>query len=41
MLATMNPVDSIGAHAAYHVTAVTHSYETRNFLPPQTFVSSR
>jgi hypothetical protein len=41
MLATMNPVGSIGAHAAYHVTAVTHSYETRNFLPPQTFVSSK
>ncbi len=35
MLATMNPVGSLAAHATYHVTAVTHSYETRNFLPPQ------
>lgn len=41
MLATMNPIGSIGAHAAYHVTALTHSYETRNFLPPQTYVSSK
>jgi hypothetical protein len=41
MLATANPIGSIGAHALYHVTAVTHSYETRNFLPPQTFVGSR
>jgi hypothetical protein len=41
MLATMNPIGSIGAHAAYHITAVTHSYETRNFLPPQTFVTSK
>ena len=41
MLATMNPIGSIGAHAAYHITAVKHSYETRNFLPPQTFVTSK
>jgi hypothetical protein len=41
MLATTNPIGSIAAHASYHVTAVTHSYETRNFLPPQTFVRSR
>lgn len=35
MLVTMNPVGSLAVHASYHVTAVTHSYETRNFLPPQ------
>jgi hypothetical protein len=36
MLATANPIGSIGAHVAMHVTAVTHSYETTIFLPPQT-----
>jgi hypothetical protein len=36
MLATANPIGSIGAHIAMHVTAVTHSYETTIFLPPQT-----
>jgi hypothetical protein len=36
MLATMNPVGSIAAHVAMHVTAVTHAYETNVFLPPQT-----
>jgi hypothetical protein len=36
MLATMNPVGSIAAHISMHVTAVTHSYETTVFLPPQT-----
>lgn len=36
MLATVNPIGSIGAHISMHVTAVTHSYETTIFLPPQT-----
>jgi len=36
MLATANPIGSIGAHISMHVTAVTHSYETTIFLPPQT-----
>jgi len=36
MLATANPVGSIAAHISMHVTAVTHSYETTVFLPPQT-----
>jgi hypothetical protein len=36
MLATANPIGSIGAHVSMHVTAVTHSYETTIFLPPQT-----
>jgi hypothetical protein len=35
MLVTTNPVGSLAVHASYHVTAVTHSYETRNFLPPR------
>lgn len=35
---TGNPIGSIVAHAAMHVTAVTHAYETDTFLPPQTFV---
>jgi hypothetical protein len=32
----MNPIGSMAVHASYHVTAVTHSYETKIFLPPQT-----
>ena len=37
-MATGNPVGSLVAHGAMHVTAVTHSYETDVFLPPQTDV---
>ena len=40
-LLTANPVGSIEAHVAMHVTAVTHSYETNTYLPPQTDVTSR
>jgi len=36
MLATANPIGSVVAHASMHVAAVTHSYETDVFLPPQT-----
>ena len=35
-LATANPLGSVIAHASMHVAAVTHSYETDVFLPPQT-----
>ena len=35
MLATANPIGSIGAHISMHVTAVVHAYETPTFLPPQ------
>ncbi|MEZ4572751.1 MAG: hypothetical protein R2849_21030 [Thermomicrobiales bacterium] len=35
-MATGNPVGSLVAHSAMHVTAVAHSYETDVFLPPQT-----
>jgi hypothetical protein len=40
-LLSANPIGSIGAHVSMHVTAVTHAYETRDYLPPQTFVSSK
>lgn len=36
MLATMNPIGSMAAHASMHITAVIHAYETPTFLPPQT-----
>ena len=36
MLATMNPLGSMAAHASMHITAVIHAYETPTFLPPQT-----
>lgn len=35
MLLTANPAGSIIAHAAMHVTAVAHAYETPTYLPPQ------
>jgi hypothetical protein len=41
MLATANPIGSMAAHVSYHITAVNYSYETKNFLPPQTFVTSK
>ena len=34
--ATVNPVGSVIAHVSQHVAAVTHSYESRIFLPPAT-----
>jgi hypothetical protein len=40
-LLTTNPAGSVVAHAAMHTTAVTHSYETDVYLPPQTSVTSR
>ena len=40
-LLTTNPAGSIVAHVAMHVTAVNHAYQTRDYLPPQTFVTSR
>ena len=36
MLATANPIGAVVAHATMHVTAVTHTYETPVFLPPET-----
>jgi hypothetical protein len=40
-LLTTNPAGSIVAHVTMHVTAVNHAYETRDYLPPQTFISSK
>jgi hypothetical protein len=34
--ATANPVGSVVAHVAQHVTALTHAYESRIFNPPAT-----
>lgn len=36
MLATANPIGSVVAHVTMHTTAVTHTYETPTFLPPET-----
>jgi hypothetical protein len=38
VIATANPLGSFIAHTSMHVTAVTHSYESEDRLPPQTFV---
>ena len=35
MLATVNPVGSVLAHASMHVAAEAHAHETHVFLPPQ------
>lgn len=35
MLATINPVGSVLAHASMHIAAEAHSHETDVFLPPQ------
>jgi hypothetical protein len=34
--ATVNPLGSVVAHVSQHITAVTHSYESRIFNPPVT-----
>lgn len=40
VLLTANPVGSVIAHTSMHLAAVTHAYESKDRLPPQTFVSS-
>lgn len=35
-----NPIGSVIAHTSMHLAAVTHSYESKDRLPPQTFVDS-
>ncbi len=35
VITTANPVGSIVAHAAMHIAAVTHAYESKDRLPPQ------
>ena len=34
--ATANPLGSVVAHVSQHVTAVTHAYESKIFVPPET-----
>jgi len=41
MIASANPVGSVLAHVSMHLAAVTHSYESKDRLPPQVFVGSR
>lgn len=41
VIATANPLGSIVAHAAMHLAAVTHAYESKDRLPPQVFVDLR
>jgi hypothetical protein len=40
MIASANPVGSVLAHVSMHLAAVTHSYESKDRLPPQVFVGS-
>jgi hypothetical protein len=35
VIATANPLGSVLAHAAMHIAAVTHAYESKDRLPPQ------
>lgn len=38
VIASANPVGSLVAHSSMHLAAVTHAYESKDRLPPQTFV---
>src|SRR6185503_5401386 len=38
VIASANPVGSVLAHLSMHLAAVTHSYESKDRLPPQVFV---
>jgi hypothetical protein len=40
VIASANPLGSVIAHSTMHMTAVTHSYESKDRLPPQVFVDS-
>jgi hypothetical protein len=40
VIASANPAGSILAHVAMHLAAVTHSYESKDRLPPQVLVGS-
>jgi hypothetical protein len=40
VIASANPAGSVLAHVAMHLAAVTHSYESKDRLPPQVFVDS-
>ena len=38
VIVSANPAGSIIAHTSMHLAAVTHAYESKDRLPPQTFV---
>jgi hypothetical protein len=40
-LLTTNPAGSVAAHVTMHVAAVNHAYQTRDYLPPQIWVTSK
>jgi hypothetical protein len=40
VIASANPAGSVLAHVSMHLAAVTHSYESKDRLPPQVFVGS-
>jgi hypothetical protein len=40
VIASGNPAGSVLAHVSMHLAAVTHSYESKDRLPPQVFVGS-
>jgi hypothetical protein len=40
VIVSANPIGSIAAHTSMHLAAVTHSYESKDRLPPQVFVDS-
>ena len=41
VIATANPLGSVVAHAAMHVAAVAHAYESKDRLPPQVSAGPR
>ena len=40
VILSANPLGSVVAHTSMHLAAVTHAYESKDRLPPQTFVDS-
>jgi len=40
VIVSANPAGSVLAHVSMHLAAVTHSYESKDRLPPQVFVDS-
>jgi hypothetical protein len=41
VILSANPIGSVVAHASMHLAAVTHAYESKDRLPPQTFADER
>jgi hypothetical protein len=40
VIVSANPLGSVIAHTSMHLAAVTHAYESKDRLPPQTIVDS-